>query len=311
MGIPLLANGSEKNTDRPNYNKVFSWSDILHVSGLVKLTERDCENFYQEIWLKFCESIINTKMLSYAQNRFVVPNPLLETADHHFAAKGLCQIFAIREQLLCATYFILTNCEEMLFDYLRNSNGRNVDNMPVWWCPWIHDIGLLTGLMKYGFLSMENIFQDVDLPFHKSNLEKFVKRVFLIGHHQPQSAPPLSVESLDTTTSSTHSSPTHHPTPPAGSSGSSSSVYVSPAGKYEILSNDNADKFMKVALQQYPETKDLELRIIKILEEMTKFLPDNHPCKVVMSHHMFRYLLIQHGSLESVNPFGKIHLEYQ
>jgi hypothetical protein len=302
LGIPLIAdiNGEseKKQKEHLNYNKVFSWSDILHISGLVKLSEKDCENFYQDIWLKFCESIIKTKMLSYAQNKFVVPNPLLETSDHHFAAKGLCQIFAIREQLLYATYFILTNCEEMLFDYLRSSTGRNVDNMPVWWCPWIHDVGLLMGLLKYGFLSLENIFDDNDLPFHKTYLERFVRKVFLTGRPPQQHSQPQQQlqETHNGGSTSTHTTPTQQ-NHPAASSTSASSADASPVGKYDISSQDDAEKFLKIALQEYPESKDLELRIIKILEEMTKFLPDQHACRVVMSHHMFRYLLIQHGSL--------------
>lgn len=138
-------------------NHVYCWKDVLRIRGL-RLQEADCERFYQTIWLPFCDKIICTKVLSYAQNKLVVPNPLLSTSDHHFAAKGLCQMFVLRQQMLYIMYFLLVNCEEVLVDYLRSPLGRNVENMPVWWCPWIHDIGLFLGFLKHGYLSLESIY---------------------------------------------------------------------------------------------------------------------------------------------------------
>jgi SNF2 family DNA or RNA helicase len=223
-------------------SKVFCWSDLIKISGL-KLSESDCVRFYHSIWLPFCEQIIRTKVLSYAQNKFVVPNPLLSTSDHHVAAKGLCQIFAIRQQLLYATFFVLSNCEEILLELLRSPQGRNVDNMPVWWCPWIHDLGLLIGFLKYGFLSVEEIFQDPILPFNKEYLEPFIRKVFFTGP-----------------------------------SGTGDGVASS-----DITNPDEIEKFVKFSLSQYPDNKDLEFRIIKILEEITRLLPDYHSCKIIIS----------------------------
>eukprot|EP00599_Poterioochromonas_sp_BG-1_P012287 CAMPEP_0173165178 /NCGR_PEP_ID=MMETSP1105-20130129/21158_1 /TAXON_ID=2985 /ORGANISM="Ochromonas sp., Strain BG-1" /LENGTH=1859 /DNA_ID=CAMNT_0014085969 /DNA_START=279 /DNA_END=5859 /DNA_ORIENTATION=+ len=254
FGLTAMLPNSDPPSDEMT-NHVYCWKDVLRISGL-RLQEADCERFYQTIWLPFCDKIICTKVLSYAQNKFVVPNPLLSTSDHHFAAKGLCQMFVLRQQMLYIMYFLLVNCEEVLVDYLRSPLGRNVENMPIWWCPWIHDIGLFLGFLKHGYLSLESIYQDESLPFTKEYLQSLVQRVFLEGNSEG------GIKAL---------------------------------GKHDLQTAEDEEKFVKFSLLQYPDGKDLELRVIRILEELTRFLPDQHLCKMMVSYQLFRQF-VSHGN---------------
>jgi hypothetical protein len=64
---------------------------------------------------------------------------------------------------------------------LKSPIARELNGLPVWWCPWIHDVGLLLGCIKHGFLALEKIVSDPELPFHRNHLEKHIRRVFLYG----------------------------------------------------------------------------------------------------------------------------------
>eukprot|EP00981_Chlorochromonas_danica_P002918 scaffold598_cov183-Ochromonas_danica.AAC.8 len=252
FGAPLqnFVDGDSQAGERHSESALYSWAKVREYSQ-VRLSEDQLRSFYHSVWLPFCEQVSVRKNLSYSQHKYLVPNPLLSTAEHHYAARGLCQIFVIRQQLLCSAHFVMSNCYDSLQEYLRSPQGRNVDFMPVWWCPWIHDLGLLLGLIKYGFLALRQIIADPDLPFNENYLRKFVTNLFL--------SPPDPNNSL---------------------------------GKYDIHSKNEAQQFLKIALLQFPDAKDLELRIMRILEDMTKMLPMEHLCKVTIGQN-YRSLVLQ------------------
>ena len=100
---------------------VYNWNDVLKLSKINK-TKEEVEDFYYLIWIPFCNSISNKrKNLSYSQNKYVVPNPYLTINDHHYAARGLCQLFLIRQQLLYAACYVLNENLDELLDYLKNN----------------------------------------------------------------------------------------------------------------------------------------------------------------------------------------------
>jgi hypothetical protein len=171
----------------------------------------------------------------------VVPNPLLGASEHHYAARGLCHLFLIRQQMLRAAQFILSTPDlaQHLVDYLRTAGGRNVDGMPLWWCPWIHDLGTLVGLVKYGFLSLREMKEDEQLPFTARYLDTHVRQVFLLG---------------------------------------SSSML--PCGVDDVSSNAEAELFVQAAVLMFPEYRDLECRMMRILEDVTRCLPMEHAYRV-------------------------------
>lgn len=209
--------------------RTFSWEDIIRVSGLEQPVELVI-NFYDSIWLPFCNSISSKKQLSHSQNKLVLPNPLRPLSDHSFASRGLCHIFYLRQQIRMSTHFILENSFSKLLDYLRSPFGRCVQYMPVWWCPWVHDLGLLLVVVKYGYLnqlSVPEIMEDAQLPFFKPHLEQHVRSVFL-----------------------------------------------------KDMDKDGGDAFLQAALAQFPDCRELEVRVMRILEDMMKLLGLPHESPV-------------------------------
>lgn len=234
FGAPQEDSGDAKD------GSLYTWAKVQQYSQ-VRLSEEQLRTFYYTLWLPFCEAISTKKNLSYSQHKYLVPNPLLSTTEHHYAARGLCQIFVIRQQLLCAAHFVMSNHFNALQEYLRSSQGRNVDFMPTWWCPWIHDIGLLLGVVKHGFLALKQFKEDLDLPFNDKYLEPFIRKLF-INSPDPNHA----------------------------------------VARFDIHSKKEEEQFVKATLMQFPDSKDLELRIMRILEEITKPLPADHLCRVTV-----------------------------
>ena len=87
----------------------------------------------------------------------------------------------MRQKSLRAIRYLLNRELPSLLEYLQSYSGRNVSDVPVWWCPWIHDVALLIGCFKHGFLALEEICLDTELPFYLPTLKKFIRRVFLFG----------------------------------------------------------------------------------------------------------------------------------
>jgi len=218
----------------------YDWSDLLLYSGITSKTAREVEEYYYSSWIPFCSVVATSrKALSLSQNKYVVPNPLRKQSDHHFAARGLCQLFLIRQQLMYAAWYVLTEEYTTLIQYLKTNHGssaaRSVDSMPVWWCPWIHDVGLLLGCVKHGYLAMQQIMSDPELPFERNYLDKHIRQVFIYG-----------------------------------------SRHVEPAGVDELTTPGACESFVQATILQFPDLKDLEFRMMRVLQDMTCSLPTDY-----------------------------------
>lgn len=218
----------------------YDWSDLLLYSGITSKTAREVEEYYYSTWIPFCSVVATSrKVLSLSQNKYVVPNPLRKQSDHHLAARGLCQLFLIRQQLMYAAWYVLTEEYATLIQYLKTNHGsaaaRSVDSMPVWWCPWIHDVGLLLGCVKHGYLAMQQIMSDPELPFERNYLDKHIRQVFVYG-----------------------------------------SRHVEPAGVDELTTPGACESFVQATILQFPDLKDLEFRMMRVLQDMTCSLPNDY-----------------------------------
>jgi chromodomain-helicase-DNA-binding protein 7 len=239
----------------------FDWSTVSSYCRL-NLPSVIVERFYSHVWLPFCHHIIRRKSLSVSPNKFVVPNPLINLNEHHQGAKGLCQIFIIRQHLLRTISYVLNCNVTKLMDYLRSPAGRSVDNMPIWWCPWIHDLGILVGMLKYGFMKMDAVIADPELPFYPAHVRAFVQKVFISG-----------------------------------------CASMPAVARFDLASVQEAEDFIQCASSQFPEFKDLEIRVYRIIDEVTKGLPDEHPCRLPVSALQYRAFFVssQGGAADNSN----------
>jgi superfamily II DNA/RNA helicase len=251
----------------------FDWNSVLSYCRL-NLPPAIVERFYSHVWLPFCHHIIRRKSLSVSPNKFVVPNPLINLSEHHQGAKGLCQIFIIRQHLLRTISYVLNCNVSKLMDYLRGPAGRSVDNMPIWWCPWIHDLGILVGMLKYGFMKLDAVIADPELPFYPAHIKSFVQKVFISG-----------------------------------------CTSMPAVARLDVTSAREAEDFVRCCSSQFPESKDLEIRMFRIVDEVTKGLPDEHPCRLPVNASQYRAFFVssQNGiadnSSEANQAAGSIGLE--
>lgn len=254
----------ETNEEQPKKEiSHFSWKTIKKYTGVI-IKEEAIELFYRTIFLPFCGSIITHKNLSTGSQKYLIPNPLMTPNGHHLAAKGMSQLFVMRQQILYSIQYILCNSLKGLMDFLRGPQGRNVDNMPVWWCPWIHDLALLVGYLKHGYLATTPIFEDPQLPFNEKFLKAFIRKVFIVGTDN-----------------------------------------VPAVGRYDIRNNEEAEEFVRVALQQKPDQRDAEVRVVRIVEEMTKTFPNDNMFKVSISSQLYRSIIgVSYLSLEAAETYN-------
>lgn len=216
--------------------KAFTWEDILGYAG-VNLPIDRVQNFYTHDWLPFCVAISKWQTFS---NAIFIPNPLYPPANHSIASKGLCAVFIQRQRQLRAMRLILSKHLDDLIAYMRTNSAIYTDtSVPVWWCPWIHDVAMMVGCVKHGFLALEQICKDDELPFTTDHLLPHVKRTFLFG-------------------SSEHS----------------------PAAWQLFDSPDEAMRWAKCAVMIFPHQVALEVRLSKILVDMTKYLPVGDMCRI-------------------------------
>lgn len=158
--------------------KLFTWHDLMLYAG-VQLTLPQVTLFYTHIWLPFCVAISKTQ--SFA-NRVILPNPYLPPSFHSVSSKGLCSIFMQRQRNFRTIRYILSTHLKTLASYLKlNASKYHSHSVPVWWCPWIHDLAMMIGYLKHGYMALEAICKDPVLPFTIHSIYHHICTVFLYG----------------------------------------------------------------------------------------------------------------------------------
>mmetsp|Transcript_22236 Transcript_22236/g.41332 ORF Transcript_22236/g.41332 Transcript_22236/m.41332 type:complete len:1068 (-) Transcript_22236:168-3371(-) len=157
--------------------KVFQWEKFVELTGVKKPVEVIRE-FYTECWLPFCVKISSVTTFT---NQKQLPEPLEDITFHSDVTKNLSSLFMQRQRMLRTMRYILCRYPVPLKTFLRQQAGSYTIGMPVWWCPWIHDIALMVGCLKHGFVNLDAILEDEELPFCTENLERHINRVFVYG----------------------------------------------------------------------------------------------------------------------------------
>lgn len=184
----------QEETTYMNSFSYFQWSNIESLTGIAEKSD-SVREFYYQSWLPFCV-LISRSDINFSQ-KSIIPNPFRNINEHHPATRGLCQLFVQRQQFLRTMQYFLINRFDVVVEYLRSAAGRDCKGMPVWYCPWIHDIGLMIGCLKHGYLNLVDIFRDDSLPFTPSSIEFLVKRVFLYGINDLSPSTLLELTSID------------------------------------------------------------------------------------------------------------------
>ena len=108
-----------------------------------------------------------------------LPDPFIPLEQHSEEAVAYAYAILRRTRLVKAIKFIVGGgvplhiLSEFLHGQVLQSQTMGI---PVWWCPWIHDLGLLVNAALYGLGSITTV-----LPLQQSYIERHVRETFIDG----------------------------------------------------------------------------------------------------------------------------------
>jgi len=119
-----------------------------------------------------------------------LPDPLAPIHIHcRYSITVACAILR-RVKLMSAIRFIMSGKipHELIEKVLKSKTVReHSDGIPIWWCPWIHDIALLVHAVRYGLLSIVEDRKDsermnrIGSVFDLNEIEKHTRSVLFNG----------------------------------------------------------------------------------------------------------------------------------
>jgi len=219
----------------------FSWEDLRSLSD-TPLSKDEIENFFHTLWLPFCAAMLLPETVCKSVKR-IFPDPYQRPSDHNISAKGLCIFFVQRQQIVRAIAHMLTTTPlSVLIDDIARAGGADLSGVPIWWCPSIHDVGIMTGCLKHGYLVLNKFCADPDLPFTTDNIREHITRSFV-----------TTVSGEKQWLSAAHG------------------VFSTPLGY---------DQWLQQAMLTFPDIRDLEPRLVRIMTSLTSALPVDHFARV-------------------------------
>jgi hypothetical protein len=174
----------------------FSLQDVvgqgLKMAGLEWSEKKESvEQYFQSVLFPHCLRLclmlageLNKKSTKRSPNSLndlnSIPDPCVPIEYH--SEEAMTRAFGIlrRAKLMKALRFIVGGgvCFSSVKRVLRGPLLRNLSSeVPVWWCPWIHDLGLLVHAAFYGLESTVTELPGLQRPF----VEKHITEVFIEG----------------------------------------------------------------------------------------------------------------------------------
>ncbi|RLN74945.1 hypothetical protein BBJ28_00017162, partial [Nothophytophthora sp. Chile5] len=178
------ARGFAWQTDSLSWRNIVDWGNLNKTAALARA-------FYEDKFLPKCREVARMRADPLGSDqRAVALGDLIgiEFVDayegvlaHGLKARNTAWITLRRTQLLEDVLDILSTKRDTLEAFLRSGSQDLVAGMPVWWCPWIHDLGLFFGMARYGVYGWEQLLLDRQLPFRRQAREHHIRVVFLEG----------------------------------------------------------------------------------------------------------------------------------
>lgn len=136
-----------------------------------------------------------------ATRKSPIPDPCIPLFQHSSVAANNALAILRRTRLMKAIRFIVGGGVpgELIFSFLRGpSMRRDLGSLPVWWCPWIHDLALLVYAATCGLFAViidrnrKSERYETHRVFGKDAVRAHIRRVFLDGRDGVKPALPRS-----------------------------------------------------------------------------------------------------------------------
>ena len=203
-------------------------NQLVDSEHLPSISAEDVESYIMDVLLPHCISVSlfcrgatmqqnynSCNSLSKNKEIFFFPDPLQPLSKHSVDAVVNAYTLLRRCSLLNSIHSLVRGAipKDDIHNFLRSEGMRQNDHgIPCWWCPWIHDIGLLVHAAKFGLFTIIQDRKLSDEQLNKSEsvfgsnlLEKHVESLFIKGQDGsppflPQKviaqAPPSELKSL-------------------------------------------------------------------------------------------------------------------
>ena len=213
-------NDDLKNISFPsNHNRefnVFNFENLLSAADRLAGTEfsierDDARRYIQHILLPHCirlcmkgvkveEDISNLskfgKISALFENKMflsfksILPDPLISLKNHSEESIAFASAILRRVRLTRSIRCIVGDGVQLheLDSFLRSSKLRSdMKDMPLWWCPWTHDIALMVHVARFGLFSIlvdiknDKKLQQLGSVFAFDNIKSVVTETLLEG----------------------------------------------------------------------------------------------------------------------------------
>lgn len=185
-------------TECPFFSMEDAFCPALTAAGIEWSDQSKClDEYFQTVLLPFCLKLCLT--LAAEQTNIAneqgktdvyvgrpsyetlspLPDPFIPLENHSEEAMSNAYAILRRTRLMKSIRFIVGGGVPLkdLTGFLRGSVWLNQTvGIPVWWCPWIHDLGLLVHAALYGLASITTV-----LPLQHSYIEQHVRETFIDG----------------------------------------------------------------------------------------------------------------------------------
>ncbi|KAL4115753.1 hypothetical protein PRIC2_012759 [Phytophthora ramorum] len=171
-------------TDSISWRNIVEWGNLNKTATLTRI-------FYETKFAPKCREVARMRADPLGSDqRAVALGDLIgiEFVDafegvlaHGLKARNTAWVTMRRTQLLEDVLDILSTKQSALQAFLRSGKESLVAEMPVWWCPWIHDLGVFYGMARYGVYGWKKMMLDRQLPFYRQARERHIRAVFLEG----------------------------------------------------------------------------------------------------------------------------------
>lgn len=136
-----------------------------------------------------------------------LPDPCTPLSCHSKRAVAYASAILRRVRLMRSIGFFVSGIPfETLLSFLRESSALqdNLDDLPLWWCPWIHDLGLLVHAATRGLFALindvqqheESLLKEMHSVFHPAAIKRHLRSTFLQAQNNEAKTVLLSINHL-------------------------------------------------------------------------------------------------------------------
>lgn len=224
FGNPSPSTRHEARESSSASDDFFTFDDLLAMDnfsshfedshGHLLISAVECESYLNTVLLPHCLRLClgwapainendtwSTSQSDTDSSLSPLPDPCLPLSLHSEASVTNAVAIIRRVRLIRAIRFIVGGGVPVvhLLSFLRGPTmRRNLDGLPIWWCPWIHDLAILIYVSAHGLLAVtakyqqQKFNQDNDPIFGNAAIQRHLRALFVDGRQGMKPALPRS-----------------------------------------------------------------------------------------------------------------------